>query len=93
MMKDKILEEIKSERIHQDSKWGGEWNDDHHSLSEWISYINVFLGKAALSFYKDRGLIRKTSLRDFRYFLIKVAAVSIAAIEYADRLLEKEDGQ
>lgn len=85
-MKIEILEEIKKERDFQDNKFGGEETDDLKSLGEWILLLNKYIGKAICSFdLFDKNSIYKT----YRFNMIKVAAVSIAAIESIDRKFEK----
>ena len=66
-----VYDEIKTERKVQDEQWGGPKHDDMHSPNDWIVYIVKQLGKASSSV--------------FRYQMIKIAALAVAAVEWIDR--------
>jgi hypothetical protein len=82
-----ILEEIRQERAHQDKKWGGPSHDDVHSPYDWSAFILTYLGQSISDFVKESGRV-EPKLRAFRYNMIKVAALAIAAVEAVDRKLE-----
>jgi hypothetical protein len=83
---EKILEEIREERNHQDKKWGGPAHDDQHNAYAWVAFITTYLGQAISDFVNENhlGLVQ---LRKFRYNMVKVAALAVAAIEVVDRKL------
>lgn len=85
-----ILKEIEEERRHQDKKWGGADHDDTHDSYAWISFIIYYLGQSTSDFVRDKGSF-VFKLRNFRYNMIKVAALAVAAIESCDRFLEREE--
>jgi hypothetical protein len=71
--------EIKAERERQDAKWGGAKHDDTHTNFDWIVYLTKHVGKAvSWPFDKSR----------FRTQMVRVAALAVAAIEWADRRKE-----
>jgi len=72
---EKIFEEIKNEREYQDEKWGTEF-DDKNTLNDWVSYIVTYAGRAT---EYDR------TAEEQRKYMIKVAALAVAALETFDR--------
>jgi hypothetical protein len=84
---EKILEEIKAEREHQDHVWGGPDHDDNHHPYDWVVFIINYLGQS-LSPIINKERDKKNNYRIYRYNMIKVAALSVAAIEAIDRMLE-----
>ena len=69
-----VLDEIKSEREHQDEIWGGPEHDDRHPLYKWFSFIG-----------KRFWQLGKGSLPQTRRLFIEIAALAVAAIESLDR--------
>lgn len=86
MTQDQILEEIREEREHQDKKWGGPNHDDHHGPYSWASFIITYLGQAVSDTVNEVGDSER-ALRSFRYNMVKVAALAVAAVEVVDRKL------
>jgi NTP pyrophosphatase (non-canonical NTP hydrolase) len=80
---DYILDEIHSERVRQDQKWG----EQNHSPAEWLMILGEEVGevnKAALeTFFKYKDSDKDYS--KYREELIQVAAVAVAMIECLDR--------
>lgn len=77
---ERIFGQIQAERAHQDALWGGPVHDDTHGIQNWISYIVVYLGRAAgpeTDWGRDLPIVRP--------LLIKVAALAVAAIQALDR--------
>jgi hypothetical protein len=72
-----IYEEIQLERQKQDKEWGGPMHDDNHNPHDWITYIVKHLGKS---------ITWPFNMDTFRYQMIRVAALAVAAIEWTDRL-------
>ena len=70
-----IYDEIKKERKEQDAKWGGPAHDDEHIPAEWRRFI---IYHANLPFMVGEK-------EDFRYQMVRVAALAVAAIESIDR--------
>lgn len=91
----KVLEEIREERKHQDKKWGGPNHDDAHGPYAWTAFIMTYLGLALSDFVNDTSRAGATpnenrvdaQLRKFRYNMVKIAALAVAAIESVDRKL------
>lgn len=67
-----VLEEVKQERYRQDQKYGPE-HDDAHSVTEWDDIMHKYLDDPNL---------------EARDVFLKVAAISVAAIEALDRSVE-----
>lgn len=80
-----ILTEILAERTHQENKWGVE-HDDTHVPNDWSAFLITYLGKA-VSAFEDSGT-SENKWRLFRYNMIKISAIAIAAIEAVDRKLK-----
>ena len=83
-----IFEEIEQERELQDKQWGGITHDDNHSFSDWIAFIVKHLGKAVLD-YKQPAEVREGR---FRYQMIRIAALAIAAIQATERRVQAIKG-
>ena len=77
-----ILDEVRTERARQDQMWGGPEHDDTHNSHDWITYIVKHLGKAIPSYVPGTD---KWEPRTWRYQMIKVAALAVAAVEWRDR--------
>ena len=71
----RIINEILDERKYQDTKWGQEF-DDKNTLNDWITYVNVYLAKAAMEF-NDTEFQRKR--------MIQAVSILVAALETFDR--------
>ena len=79
-----ILSEIRTERHRQDLTWGGREHDDRHGPADWVCILAQQIGKAInWSDGVDTGL----DYLGFRRGMIRVAAVAIAAVESADRVM------
>lgn len=82
---DDILNEIKSERIYQQDRWGNETDDTKNAPNDWVAFIvhyatTWFRGQFA-PYTTDVGALFRTSM-------VKVAATAVAAIESYDRQVE-----
>ena len=75
-MNEVIVEEIRKERGAQKEKWGGPESDHAYNVETWVAAIVKHLGKT---------LHHPYSVRRFRYQMIRVAALAVAAIEWIDR--------
>lgn len=87
---EEILQEIREERKHQDAKWGGPAHDDEHSMYVWVGFISYYLGQSLSSAIKEYGSV-KHRYQIFRYHMVKVAAIAVAAVQSIDRKLSKEE--
>lgn len=76
---DKILDEIRAERTRQDSQWGGRFHDDTEDANDWAAYIVNFIGKS---------IQWPLNLTTFRSNMVKVAALAVASVEWADRKID-----
>lgn len=72
---DKVLDEIREERVYQDGKWGTDF-DDHNTLNDWVTYIAMYCGRAA-----NIGATPNLQRESMR----KVATLAVAACECFDR--------
>lgn len=81
MTTSRVLEAVEAERVRQDEKWGGPSHDDQHTSHDWVAWIVRYTGRSVT--YGAFDTLR------FRSHMVKVAALAIAAIEWADRLIEK----
>jgi hypothetical protein len=70
-----IFAEVMQERKRQDAKWGGPAKDDTNTDQDWLNYVTDQIGDVKLS---DREA------------LIRVAALSVAAIESIGRKERQE---
>ena len=73
--REKIFKEIHEERKLQDAQWGGAETDDKRSTVDWIRFILYQMSNNKPTAYRER--------------FIKIAALSIAAVESIDRINEK----
>lgn len=91
-MRSDIPGEIEQERKAQDRQWGGPEHDDTNSAWSWILYIlsHARAGGAQLRGTPAKDEIRP-ALRLFRYQMVRVAALAVAAIESVDRAFERMD--
>ena len=81
-----IYKEIENEREYQQGRWGNETDDTLNEPFYWASYIS----KYSTNFMKGLFPPFPTDNVDlFRESMIKVAALSIAAIESLDRQREE----
>lgn len=71
-----IFNEINAERASLDEKWGGSSHDDTRNDHDWAAYIVKHLGRA-IRWPFDVAV--------FRYQMVRVAALAVAAIEWCDR--------
>lgn len=70
---EEVVNEVRLERQKQDAQWGGATHDDQHADRDWLGYIHYQVGAA----YMQPERLRER--------LIKIAALSVAAIESLDR--------
>ena len=85
-----IFNEVSEERSAQDKQWGGPEHDDTNSCWNWILYI---LSHARAGGAKVRGVPAMKDIPEalhlFRYQMVRVAALAIAAIESVDRAIAR----
>lgn len=80
---ERVIQEIRNERLLQDQKWGGSERDDAQPLGHFLEYIDQKLCQQAML-----GLIEE-DLGDVRRRLIQIAALAVAAVESFDRKTQK----
>jgi NTP pyrophosphatase (non-canonical NTP hydrolase) len=78
---EKIIEEIKQERIIQDDKFG----EQNWSPIEWIAILAEEVGEAAKEANDYRWNPQKFNRSNYRNELIQVAAVALSMVECLDR--------
>jgi hypothetical protein len=79
-MKSNVYSDIKAERKKQDAEWGGPNHDNGHTMFFWVSFIVKHAGKSL-----SNEIFSLTKLNLFRYQMVRVAALAVAAIAWADR--------
>lgn len=83
---DHAFEDIRAERAYQDRKWGGAAHDDEHTTGyDWVAFIVAYAGPAAKAWWEESSY--QKGLAIFRKNMVKVAALAVAAIQWADRKL------
>lgn len=81
--KQEVVTAILDEREDQDRMWGGPANDNKHTGFDWVALITKQLGEAVEStFHGDAP--------GFRFAMVRVAALAVAAIESVRRLSRDE---
>lgn len=73
-----ILVDVSNERVRQEQKWDGVFNDDHYSAFDWhemIADYNAWARRMASMGSMDKARIR----------YIQIAALAVAAVEALDR--------
>jgi len=75
VLREMILLEVSLERSKQDAQWGGPEHDRQHTGHDWRSFIELHASKA---------VVGPSSMFTFRQEMLKVAALAVAAIEWAD---------
>lgn len=68
------LADVLAERERQEAKWGGPEHDDRHHPLHWCGFVGEHLARAR----KQRG-------HNYRYQMVRVAALALAAVESFDR--------
>jgi hypothetical protein len=76
MSRDVIYAQISVERERQDKIWGGPEYDDRNSPTDWIAFLTKHVGLA---------VHWPWNVTTFRHQMVVVAAIAVAAIEWADR--------
>lgn len=86
--RDQVLQEVVTERIRQDRKWGANRN---HLPQEWLMILGEEVGEAnnaALEAHfcsSEKPGVKHNELTHLRTELIQVAAVAVAFVESLDR--------
>jgi hypothetical protein len=78
-----LLDRIRAERERQFHLPGSEW-DAHHSANDWIAISAHYLHEEVRRAHAVPGRV------DFEDSLIKAAAVILAALEHADKMVERK---
>lgn len=81
-----IWNEIQEERAYQKKRWGGDAHDDQHTTWDWIVFITQYVGRAV-----DPGDVDHFDIQTYRTYMIKIAALAVAAIEWCDRNFDVEN--
>lgn len=79
----RVFDEIMAERTRQDAQWGGHSHDDTHDASDWMEFVAQQLEKFANNMLARGESYYATP--DARQRFIKIAALSVAAVESMDR--------
>lgn len=74
MTREEVYSLIDLERYYQDGKWGGPDHDKHHSIADWIIFMEIFLDKAKQN-------LRTGSRSDTIEQIMKVTALGVACME------------
>jgi hypothetical protein len=78
-----VLGEVAVERARQDAQWGGPAHDDTHDPGDWMEFVGQQLEKFACQMMLRGQSYYMTP--DARQRFVKIAALSIAAVESMDR--------
>ena len=89
MIQEHVLRDIAAERERQDKQWGGATHDDSHVEGMWTYLIDKFAMRAN-RLMNARGAITSRQRRHYREHLVKIAALTVAAIESHDRKTNSE---
>ena len=81
-----IFTAVLVERLRQDEQWGGPEHDDTHLASDWLNFIQYQWSKAAKQ-VPPSGIIPSENVVAYRERLIKVMALSAAALQSLNRLV------
>lgn len=84
-----IFAQINQERDRQDDKWGGASHDRGHFQRDWLGFLRTYLKKVADAITRDEKAERGSAAalaaaRCYRYHLLQVAALAVAALEAFD---------
>lgn len=82
-IRDKILEEIKKERLYQIDRWGIVGDDQQNNPGSWVTYITSYVSSWLRG--KQVPPYQKEDVDRFREAMIKTAAIALAAVESLDR--------
>ena len=83
---ERVLEDVRRERLRQLGKWGDQDHDSH----TWLVILMEEVGEAAKTILTDVPDYELTENIDkFREELIQVAAVAVAAVECIDQRYER----
>jgi len=74
------LQELVQELAAQDLEWGGPSHDDGHGSHDWIAFIIKHLGKAVTYPFH---------LNVFRRQMVRVGALALAGLRWADRYRDR----
>jgi len=85
---DKILEELKQEREYQKTKWGSKTDDTLNTPMDFVGYIS---NHSTRWFPGGLKPYSEATIHNFRQQMIKTATLAVAAVEYADKLLDKSN--
>ena len=83
---ERILEEIRKERGYQDGKWGHKDDDELNTPWMWTAYIASYASRWMRGTFFP---LSTSTTDDFRTFMVKTAALAIAAVESLDRQREE----
>jgi len=84
--RNRILNEIDTERKYQINKWGNEVDDTENTPNDFISYISHF---STRWFNGGFAPYHTDTVDEFRKSMIKTAALAVAAVESIDRQREE----
>lgn len=79
-LRSRIYAQVEEEREKQDREYGGPSHDDVHIEQDWVGFLLLHVNRARLA---GTGSV-------YRYQLIRVIALAVAAIEVYDRKVAKQ---
>lgn len=80
-----VLNEVGSKRAYQQEKWGDEADDRKNDPMAFVGYIAHYGTRWFAGGFKPYS---RDTLEAFRQSMVDVAAIAVAAIQWADRLLD-----
>lgn len=81
-----IWNDILVERQSQDAEHGGAENDDRNTQYHWVALVAKQLGPAVVDIPVASSPV--AAAFKFRRQMVRVAALSVAAVEWVDRVIE-----
>jgi hypothetical protein len=82
--------DIQEERNRQIEQWGNAF-DDQHSQNDWVAFITAYAGKAYDTHAATKGQYPNPDV--FRASMLKVGALSFAALEALQRYQECKEAE
>lgn len=87
--RDTIIFAILEERARQDAQWGGPVHDDSHEGLDWVDYVQKQVDLISnYRAYRDKFAIGGED-ENWRDRMVKIAALSIAALEAYERKMAR----
>lgn len=88
-----VVEDVIEERTYQINKFGGAAVDDkNNGIADWVMYIVQYAAKTGTNEFGHKWP-DTNALKAFRQSMVKVAALAVAAAQWADRKIGDPIGE